>query len=78
MSRKKSLDKKDVEMMDKMISKLIGVHNDLDEFCRLECPYITNCEDFAGACALQTVKSVANLGWRVLIDQKKIIEKGSR
>ena len=73
--KKTPIDKKDTQMMDKMIQKLINIHNDLTEFCHDECPYITDCEDFAGACAVQTVKSVANLGWRVLIDQKQIAEK---
>lgn len=78
MEKRKPLDEKDIGLMDEMIQFLIGVHNETVDFCDKKCPYFSSCEDFAGACAIQTVKSVANWGWRILIEQKNILEKGKK
>ena len=75
MENKKPLNTKDIALMHKMIEFILGTHNDFVAFCNEKCPYVSACNDFVGACAIQTVKSVANWGYRILIEQKSIVER---
>lgn len=78
MENKKPLNTKDIVLMNKMTEFIIGIHSDIVYFCLEKCPYISNCKDFTGACAIQTVKSVANWGWRILIEQTSILERAAQ
>jgi hypothetical protein len=60
---------KDIELMEKMTDKMTDVWNELQEWCDSNCPYNCSCRQFAGACSIQTLKSVANWGWRVMLDE---------
>lgn len=69
----------DIELMEKMSSKSMEIWNDLTEWCADNCPYECSCKDFAGACTIQTIKSVANWGHRVILteiqNQKRALVK---
>lgn len=76
MTQKKPLPK-DVELMEKMFGKLTDIWNDLEQWCNQNCPYECGCKQFAGGCAIQTMKSVSNWGQRVIFKETQIQKKAS-
>ena len=77
MAQRKTLPK-DVELMEKMFGKLTDIWNDLEEWCSQNCPYECCCKQFAGGCSIQTVKSVANWGQRVMMRETTIVKKAAK
>ena len=58
-----------IELMQKQMDKLNDIWLDLCDWCTENCQHECTCKAFAGACAIQTVKSVANWGQRVMFNE---------